>query len=319
LKSHRLIASLVGALIAFSLGSVRVVQAADVPDKKDAAEKLFIEGQEAMSRGEQALACAKFHSSVDSFPVPNAVANVARCAERDGRIAEAMHAWEQVIAMLPPGDARIGPARERAAALAAKIPRLLLALPADLPADARILVDGKVLPRGEWKAPLSLAAGEHTVVVEALERKEQRFTITLTDGDRKELAVRAGPAPTGPTGPIAPVEPPSNRPRTAAFVAGGVGVAGFVIAGITGGMLLGRDAEIAKDCPDKKCSPDGLEQIAGSKPLLVANAVAWGFGLAGVGASAVLFITSRGRAAPATTVVPVVTSSSAGLTLVGKF
>lgn len=267
-----------------------------------------------MSRGEQAFACAKFNASMSLFPLPNTVANVARCAERDGRIVEAMHAWDQVIAMLPAGDARIGPARERAAALAAKVPRLLLALPGDLPVDARILVDGKPLPRAEWKAPLALAIGDHTVVVEALERKEQRFTITLTDGDRKELAVRAGPAQVAPP-------PPSNGKRTAAFAAGGVGIAGFVVAGITGGILLVRDADISNLCPGPAhlCDSGGLEKIAGSKPLLIANAVAWGVGLAGVSASAILFLTSRGRAAPATTVVPVVTSSSAGLVLVGKF
>lgn len=313
MNPHRLIVSLVGALFALSVNSAPVARAADAPEKKDAAQKLFAEGQEAMSRGEQAFACAKFNASMSLFPLPNAVANVARCAERDGRIVEAMRAWDQVIAMLPAGDARIGPARERAAALAAKVPRLLLALPGDLPVGARILVDGKPLPRAEWKAPLSLAVGDHMVVVEALERKEQRFTITLTDGDRKELAVRAGPAQ------ITPIAPPSKGKRTAALAAGGVGVAGFVVAGITGGILLGRDAEISESCPNQKCQGDGLEKIAGSKPLLIANAVAWGVGLAGVGASAVLFLTSRGRAAPATTVVPVVTSSSAGLVLGGKF
>lgn len=317
MNAHRPIASLVGALIALSLGSAHVARAAEPPDKKGVAERLFVEGQEAMSRGEQAFACAKFRSSVGLFPVPNAVANLARCAERDGRVVEAMHAWEQVIAMLPPGDARIGPARERAAALEAKIPRLLLVIPADIPADARILVDSRPLPRGEWKAPLSLAAGEHTVVVEALEREEQRFTITLTDGDRKELAVRAGPVSGAP---IAPVAPPSNGLRTAAFVAGGVGVAGFVVAGITGGVLLGRDAEIKKSCPaPDRCDAAGMQEIDGSKPLLVANAVAWGFGLAGVGASAVLFFTSLGRSVPATGVAPVVTSGSTGLVLVGEF
>ncbi len=312
MNPHRLIVSLVGALFALSVSFTHVARAADAPEKKDAAQKLFAEGQEAMSRGEQAFACAKFNASMSLFPLPNAVANVARCAERDGRIVEAMHAWDQVIAMLPAGDARLGPARERAAALAAKVPRLLLALPGDLPVSARILVDGKPLPRAEWKAPLSLALGDHTVVVEAPERKEQRFTITLADGDRKDLAVRVGP-------PSIVLPPPSKGKRMAAFAAGGVGIAGFVVAGITGGILLGRDAEISMRCPDKKCDSDGLEKIAGSKPLLIANAVAWGVGLAGVSASAVLFFTSRGRAAPATTVVPVVTSSRAGLVLVGKF
>lgn len=262
----------VGAVFALSTSLVHGARAAESTEQKDAAEKLFVEGQEAMSRGEQALACAKFHRSVERYPVPNAVANVARCAERDGRLVEALRAWEQVTAMLPPGDPRNGPARERVAALAA--------------------------------------------AVEA--------------NERKELAARAAAAPTAvvppprlpprPPAPPAPAQlPPSNGPRAAAFTVGAVGVVGLVAAGITGGMLLGRDAQISELCPDHVCTPAGTQEIAGSKTLLVANAVAWGVGLAGVGAGAILFFTSRGRAAPATTVVPVVTSSGAGLTLGAKF
>jgi hypothetical protein len=317
MRAHRGPFFLVGALLALSIGAARVAHAAERGGKKEAAETLFLEGREALARGEQELACAKFRSSAALFPVANAVANVARCAEREGRAVEALRAWEQVITMLPAGDERLGPARERVAALGAKLPHLLLGLPADLPADARILVDGASLPRPAWSAPLSLAAGEHTIVVEALERKEQRFTITLTDGDRKELAVHAGPAPIEAPPPSLP--PASNGRRLAAFSVGGLGVAGLVTAGITGGLLLARDAQIDKLCPAKVCSPAGTQEIAGSKALFVANGVAWGVGLAGVGVGAVLLLTSRGHAAPETTVVPLVTSRGAGLALGGIF
>jgi hypothetical protein len=310
--------SIVLAAALLSLSST-AARAAEPGEKKDAAEKLFVEGHEALSRGEQALACAKFHSSVALFPVPNAVANVARCAEREGRPVEALRAWEQVIGMLPAGDERLGPARERVAALGARVPRLTLGLPADLPADARILVDGAPLPRAAWRDPLPLAAGEHTVVVEALERTEQRFTVTLTDGDRKELAVRAGAPPIVVAPPPPPLPAASNGRRVAGFAVGGVGVAGFVIAGITGGVLLSRDARIHALCPDGVCKPEGTQEIAGQRPLLVANGVAWGVGLAGLATGAVLLLTSRGRAAPETTVVPLVTSGGAGLALGGKF
>jgi hypothetical protein len=332
MSPHRTPLFLAGALVAFAaLSAPDLARAAESNEKKDAAEKLFVEGREALAHGEQALACAKFRSSMALFPVPNAVANVARCAEREGRAVEALRAWEQVIGMLPDGDERLGPARERVAALAARVPRLVLGLPADLPADARILVDGTGLPRAAWSAPLPLAAGEHTVVVEALERQEQRFTITLTDGDRKELAVRAGPAPIAatatvplrasmpPLGPPPAPPPAANGRRIAAFSIGGVGVAGLVVAGITGGMLLSRDARIGELCPQHACTPAGTQEIAGGKSLFVANAVAWGVGLAGVTTGAVLLLISRSHAPPGTTVAPLVTSRAAGLTFGGTF
>jgi hypothetical protein len=327
MSSHRTPFFLAAALLAVAtLGAPDLARAAESTEKKDAAEKLFVEGREALALGDQALACARFRSSVALFPVPNAVANVARCAEREGRPIEALRAWEQVTGMLPDGDERLGPARERVAALAARVPRLVLGLPADLPADARILVDGTPLPRPAWSGPLSLAAGEHTVVVEALERQEQRFTITLTDGDRKELAVRAGPAPIAPIPPQTPVLPRTPAPppapsglRLAAYSIGGVGVAGLVVAGITGGVLLARDAQIAGLCPEHACTPAGTTEIAGSKPLFVANTVAFGVGLAGVGAGSALLLISRRRAAPGTTVAPLVTSRGAVLFFGGMF
>jgi hypothetical protein len=313
-------ATLIAAAL-LALGSAaRAEEPAD--KRREAAEKLFVEGREASARGENELACAKFRSSVTLFPVASAVANVARCAEREGRAVEALRAWEQVIAMLPAGDERIGPARERAAAIGARVPRLTLALPADLPADARILVDGAPLSREAWGAPLPLAPGEHTVLVEALERRDQRFTVILGDGDRKELPVRAGPPPASASPPPPPPPPPppvTDGRRVAGFVVGGAGAAGLVIAGITGGVLLSRDARIHALCPDRVCTPEGTQEIAGSKPLLIANAAAWGAGLAGVGAGAALLIVSRGRAAPAITAAPLVSHRGAGVSLGGTF
>jgi hypothetical protein len=313
-----------GVLLTLSTGSAGVARAADPNETKAAAEKLFVEGRDALARGERELSCAKFRASVALFAVPNAVANVARCAEREGRFFEALRAWERVILMLPAGDERVAAAEERVKVLAAKVPRLTLGLPANLPADARILVDGAPLPREAWRSPLTLPEGEHTVVVEAFERAEQRFTVTLAEGDRRELSVYAGlpkAAPPSPRPPPPPPPPaaPSNRMRLAAYSAGGVGLAGLAVAGITGAVLLARDARIRELCPNRICSPEGTREIAGSKPLFVGNAVAWGVGLAGVGAGAVLLLMSRGRTAKGTTAAPVVTAGGAGLAMTGAF
>jgi hypothetical protein len=313
-----LVTGAAAALLVLCPGGAR----ADEPSarQKDAAEKLFLEGREAVTRGETELACAKFRSSVALFPVTNAVANVARCAEREGRTVEALRAWEQVMAMLPAGDERLGPARERATALGARVPRLTLGLPAEMPPTARILIDGAAIARDAWNAALPLTPGEHTVVVEVPGRAPHRFSITLIDGERKELPVTAGPAAETPPPPPPPPPPPflTGR-RMAGLAVGSVGVAGLAAAGITGGVLLSRDARIHTLCPGRVCSPEGTAEIAGSKPLLAANGVAWGVGLAGVGVGLILLLTGRAEAAPRTAVAPLLVPGGGGVAMGGAF
>lgn len=312
-----LAAGVTATLLVLAAGGAR----ADEPSarQKDAAEKLFVEGREAVARGETELACAKFRSSVALFPVANAVANVARCAEREGRTVEALRAWEQVMAMLPAGDERLSPARERATALGAKVPRLTLGLPAEMPPAARILIDGAAIARDAWNAALPLTPGEHTVVVEVPGRAPHRFSITLIDGERKELPLSAGPAADAPPPPPPPPPPFLTGRRMAGLAVGGVGVAGLAAAGITGGVLLGRDARIRTLCPGHVCSAEGTAEIAGSKPLLVANGVAWGVGLAGVGVGLVLLLTGRAEAAPRTAVAPLLVPGGGGVAMGGSF
>jgi hypothetical protein len=229
---------------------------------------------------------------------------------------EALRAWEQVMAMLPAGDERLGPARERATALGARVPRLTLGLPAEMPPAARILIDGAAIARDAWNAALPLTPGEHTVLVEVPGRAPHRFSITLSDGERKELPVSAGPAADTPPPPPPPPPFLTGR-RVAGLAVGGLGVAGLAAAGISGGVLLSRDARIHTLCPDRVCSPEGTAEIAGSKPLLVANGVAWSVGLAGVGVGLILLLTGRADAAPRTAVAPLLVPGGGGVAIGG--
>jgi hypothetical protein len=74
-------------------------------------------------------------------------------------------------------------------------------------------------------------------------------------------------------------------------VLGGVGVAGLVAAGVTGALVIGGDARVDDHCPDKLCTAEGRRDIDAQKPLLIGNAVAWGIGLASLGAGVTLVLT----------------------------
>jgi hypothetical protein len=297
------------------------------------AEELFIEGRDALKRGDQAAACAKFRASLALARVANTLFNVSQCDERDGKLTAALQKWREGVLLLGSGDERLSVAKERLGALEARVPRVTFTRAPDLPEGAVLLADGAkaALPASGESLPFD--PGDHVIVVDAPGRMPRRFEVTLAERDRKELALAPGEAASskgaGPTATAAPTgtpppPSPSDARRTAAFVTAGVGLAGLAVFGITGGLVLERDGRIREACPQKACSPDGRALIDGSPPLLVANAVGLGAGIAGLGAAAVLFLTSGGRGgggegAPKVAVAPAVSPAGGGLSVTGSF
>lgn len=315
-----------GALAAISLLSPGARAA-----EGDEAHRLFVEGRDALERGDQTTACARFRSSLALARVANTLFNVARCDERDGELALALQGWREGVLLLAAGDDRLAVAKERLAALEARVPMITLVHSSDLPAGARILVDGAAVAMPAPGTPLPLDPGEHTIVVEAPGRAAARFAVTLAERDRKEVAVAAGavqskgepgPEPTQGVKPPPPPPPPpggSEARRTAGLIAGAVGLVGLAGFAVTGGLLLERDGRIRAACPDKVCSPEGRELIDGGMPLMVANAVALGVGVAGVGLGAGLLLTSRTDSGPRAVLAPAAFLGGGGATIRGAF
>lgn len=294
-------------------------------DARKEAERLFLEARAALEQGRRDEACAAFRRSLELAEVANTVFNVARCDEQDGRLLPALRGWERGLALVPPNDERAAAARARAVELEQRIPRLTVTLPPDAPPGARVLLDGAPLDASALGAPTPLPVGDHTVVAEAPGREPRKLPVTLAEGDRQSVLISFGPEQRAGAPPPPPPPPPDagNTRRTLGFVLGGVGLAGLAAAGVTGGLLLARDAEIKDLCPEPgRCSQGGLDTIDGSKPLLVVNAIAWGVGIAGLGAGAALLITSGGGDAeqrPQAAIAPAALPGGGGLTMVGRF
>jgi hypothetical protein len=106
---------------------------------------------------------------------------------------------------------------------------------------------------------------------------------------------------------------------TLGFVIGGIGVAGVATAAVTGAILLSRDAEIEENCPDKRCNAEGRELIDGSQPLLVANAIAWGVGIVGLGVGTWLVLSSDAPSEPVTAFGPRLVPGGAGVGFARSF
>lgn len=282
--------------LAVALCAPSVARTARAQSKSEAeAQRLFLEGRDAVERGDYAKGCPKFEESLKIIRRASTLLNLAQCEDHAGRLRPALDYWNEGAKQLDPTDERLALARKRIAELEARVPKLTVSLASTAPAGVVVRVDGEPLPAEEIGTARQMDPGAHEVVLLVPGQPEQRLPVELAEGDRKEVLLQVTPGGGGMTIKQGASPSKADRPmtprRTLGLVIGGVGVAGLVAAGITGAMVISRDGTIREECPDKQCTPAGRDAIEGMGPLLVVNAVTFGVGLAGLGAGAWLFFT----------------------------
>lgn len=264
------------------------------PDKK-LADKLFKEGRAAFDKGDFAEACPRFEASFKADPTPGTLLNLGVCESRQGKLTSAHRRLKELMARLPPNDDRIPFAQDLLRKLEARIPQLTLTLAPGAPPDTKVVGgDGAPLATG---TALSLDPGEYRLTITAADRAEAHVDVKLAEGQRESLTVAPGAAAAQSSAAApAPANQGARLRRTLGFVAGGVGVAGFGVAAVSGALLLGKKSDIDAHCPKKLCDAEGLRlrDEAKKTPLLPLNTAGWIIGIAGVAAGAVLVATSFG-------------------------
>jgi hypothetical protein len=324
MNSARVAIFLLGASLA--TGAAHAQPAADPNDQ---AAALFREGREALEKGEHPLACKKFTESLAMSKRASTLLNLAQCEEGQRHLVAALQRWNEGIGLLDANDERVGPSRDRAAALERRIPRVSVKRAPGAPAGTVITMDGTALDEAALGTAIPVDPGDHVLVVTAPGQLEQRSTITLAESERRELTVGPGVVPTAI--PIATASatatatttapPPSSSMRTMGFVTAAVGLAGLVAAGITGGIVAANDGTIQANCPNKRCNDLGASTLDTSRALLIVNAATLGAGLVGVGAGTVFILIGGPSQKPARTVgiAPAIDPSGAGVRVTGAF
>ena len=232
-------------------------------DRAAAAEDLFQRGKALLLERKLDAACPMLLESYRLDPAGGTLQNLAVCYEEAGRWASAYARFQELRALsksatLPRAD-RVKLADEHIARLTPRLSRIVLAVPADVAADASVEVDGVSYREPSWASGIVVDPGPHEIVVAAAGKLPFRTTVTIpSEGSRKEIAVPVledAPRPEtqgspSPAREHATVEHPARpRPRTAALVVGAAGL-GVLIAGGVFGALTFTTNGAAKD----KCS-----------------------------------------------------------------
>lgn len=156
-------------------------------------------------------------------------------------------------------------------------------------ANARVLVDGKLLKDPIDDAEVAIDPGDHVLRYElpGAEPIEQGVTVREGEKARKLSILFDTSAPVAPP-PPPPPEGSGGGPPVAAFVLGGVGVLG-IGAFVTLGVLGKSQRDELRDTCAPSCSEDDVSSV---RTKLILADVSLGVGVVSLGVATYLFLSS---------------------------
>jgi hypothetical protein len=300
------------------------------PRDSAGADALFEAGREALERGDIAVACQRFEESNRLESVAGTILNLANCREKLGQLASAWQRYREAVQKLPPGDERLALARERAAALEPRVPRLTVVLASGAPADAKVYRGNVELGGASLGLPLPVDPGEHVITVSAPGRSESRVVVEIAEAEQRELTVEAGPADSAvgtsaadSSSTLGPVRDrksdDGSGQRTAGFVIGGIGIAGLAVSLVAGAQALGEKNTVDDECDQNRCTQAGLDAADSGKTWVTVSNVAFAVGAVGVGVGAFLVLSAGSSRGSETAVGAHAVPGGGALRLQGHF
>ncbi len=288
------------------------------------AEQLYQEGRKAASQKDWDVACKKFKESHDREPAPGTLLNLGDCEEKRGKLVAAQSHFVAAGRLFRVGDERAIYAKQRAAQLERRTPKLTLRLHPSSPVGTNVERDGVALDAGTINVAVPVDPGEHVLLVRAPGRLEVRSTVKLVESESRELELAAGaPAPSAAAGKAddaskaglasrvathevrtavftdapAPATKSGSPAKTIGFVSLGVGAVALGV-GIVGGLKTMEYSRVADDNCRDGCNPIGANAQRDGKAwsnVGTAGFIVGGIGLA-TGAALVLFAPRTARA-----------------------
>lgn len=319
---------LVGVALLFVTG---MAHGAPTPADRALATDLFERGRKLVADRKPAEACPLFAESERLDPGTGTLLNLAHCHELEGKTASA---WAEMHDALAAAERdgqrdRVAFAEQHIAALAPRLARIAIVLPAELDAvDVEIARDGSAISRVALATALPVDPGPHRLEVRAAGYQTWSTTVDVAEGERREIVVgplvraeAAEPPPVAPAPPppVAPAPersattsaPPAPTPETSlrpvpvgAYVAAGIAVAGVVVGAVAGGVAAAKSNDSKPLC-DPRCNDEGWTLNRSARTFADVSTVAFVVGGIALATAVVLYVT-RPRVVRTAAFTPVV-------------
>jgi hypothetical protein len=274
-----------------------------------AAEALFQEAERLMTAKRYDEACAKFEESNRIDPGVGVLLHLADCHEKAGRLATA---WATFQLAIPPARKggqidRAEVAAKRVAALAPRLPKLVLKSSSAPPPGLVVARNGSELSSASLGVPLPIDPGRHALTVRAPGYETATVELVAEEGKTIEvvLPALAKKPENGPEQRDAePVRSPDGTPRavewggqhTAGIVLAAAGLVGVGIGAGFGAKTLADWAEVEDRCdtsgPTIVCDAEGADRADAAATSGWISTAAFAAGGALLATGAIVFFTA---------------------------
>lgn len=249
----------------------------------------------------------------------------ARCLIELSRLVEASEALFAVTRMGLPADALpVHVHAQRQAAderkvLLPRIPRLMIRIEGEIPDDVVVTLDGHAVPPALVGVKQPVDPGAHVLEVRGAGTSATR-SIELREGQVLEVPIRlvdrdGAPHKRDRQDPAEPQETPIAW--AVGWVAVGLGGAGLILGAVTGGLALGKKADLDASCPQKICPPAAHADVDTFETLRLASTI--GFIAGGVLAATGVALVITGAVATDDEPAASLRLAPTGLFLEGRF
>ena len=307
--------SLVAAAIIAS-----TVPAGSAPSTSDkaTAQMLFDDALKLLDKKKYPEACRKLEESLRLDPAMGTQYRLGECYEKLGRVASAWVQYREVVdaatsAGLPDRERK---ARERAAAIEPRLPRLIIAIPTPVP-GMRVRRDGMDVGEAQYGSSVPVDPGAHDL--EATAPGHEPWTKKIDIEERATLTVkvpRLKATPTATAARVVVVDEGKDM-RTAGLVTASIGVAFVLTSGLL--MLTVKSTYAGSDahCTGNVCDAEGVDIRDRARSRGNIATVMFGLGAVALATGTIFWLTNQPPSASAPSAR--VGLWPGGLTLSGRF
>lgn len=308
------------ALLLGTGGTVSPAHAQDGAELQAARDK-FQKALALQTGGDWAGALALLKEVAAVRSTPQVRFNIALCEENLGQLVAAVGDYELAAADARSADESevVEEAARRLSELKGRVPKVVVerGVNAD---TATITLDGVALGDQVIGKSMNVDPGPHVITARAIGFDSFRATVRVDEAETKTIVVAltpiAEPKPAPPPIPGGPAPEPS--PPIAAYVAGGIGVASLVTAGVMFGLAQGAKNDLDGACDAQlQCPPEMQDTYNRAETYATVGNVTLGLGIVGVGLGAFFYITHERDQVSG--LVPGAPGALAGGSYVGRF
>jgi hypothetical protein len=294
--------TLLSAALSASLVLTPVCVGWAAPSRQDivASQEAFKEGLTQEKKGDWKAARDAFQTAVDKNDSPDARLHLARAEGHLGHLTESNDAYKAVLDSKTAPPATKAAAKKEQQAVAERIPKLTVKVPAGFSGTVRI--DKVELTASTFGQPIEVNPGTRTVFAEAEGFEKFSKSVVLNDRANEvvEVTLVAAPKAAGSDSAVKVDTNDGSTRRLLGYISLGVGGAGLIAGTAFGFAARSTRNELRSSCVDNLCSESQRDTYDRGK--MQADIATVGFIVAGVGVGAgvVLLLTAPSKKETAT-------------------